>query len=72
MSKKFAFTGETRIEDALMKGARVLETFRRLGLKCEECAAAGAEDLRTAALYHEKPLDEILEALNDLGIKSNK
>lgn len=72
MSRPFVFTADTNIEEALGLDPRVAETFRRLGLKCIECAAAPVERLRHAALYHEKPLDEVLRALNELGIKEKK
>ena len=49
-------------------GHQVEEEFRRFGLKCFDCAATEVETLRDAARYHEKPLEEILEALKKLKI----
>ena len=72
MSKRFEFTAETNIQEALDLDDRVPDAFKRLGLKCIECAAAEAEPLRLAALYHEKDLDEILKTLNALKIKKKK
>ena len=69
MSKTFRFTAETNLQEALDLDPRVQEAFRRLGLKCNDCVAAIAEDFRVAALYHTKSLDEILAALNALGIQ---
>lgn len=69
MSKRFQFTAETNIQDALDLDPRVEQEFTKLGLKCFDCAATIVESLKHAALYHEKSLDEILEALNRLGIK---
>lgn len=68
MSGPFRFTAETNLQEALDLDPRVQEEFRRLGLKCNDCAAAIAETVREAALYHEKNLAEILEALNRLRV----
>ena len=66
--KRFLFTRDTRIQDALMLGDSVREAFKRLGLKCIDCVAAEVETLNHAALYHEKDLNQILEALNRLNV----
>jgi hypothetical protein len=73
MSEPFRFTPETSIEEALLLDERVGQTLRSLGLKCVDkrgdwCVAAMVETFREAALYHELPLDRILEALNALQI----
>ncbi len=69
MSKeKFVFTADTNIEKALDMGEAVKEAFQRLGLKCVDCVASGVETLKHAALFHEKPLDEILRELNRLDV----
>ena len=72
MSRRVTFTPESNIQKALDLDERVPEAFKKLGLKCIECAAAFTEDLRLAALYHEKNLDEIIETLNRLGIKEKE
>jgi hybrid cluster-associated redox disulfide protein len=70
MAKKaFVFRSDTNIQKAMDLSPQVLEAFRRLGLKCFDCPAAEIEDLRLAALYHEKNLDEILRELNRLEIE---
>jgi hypothetical protein len=73
MSEPFPFAPETRILEALESDDRVIEAFRRLGLKCldsrgELCAAVEVETLRDASLYHQVPLKKILEELNRLGV----
>lgn len=73
MTESSRFTRETRILDALEQGEAVLEAFRRLGLKCidrtgELCVAVEVETLAEASLYHEIPLDRILEELNRLDL----
>ena len=70
MGKKFKFTAETRIDEALKLGERVQAAFKAMGLKCIECPAAEVECLRHAALYHEKSLDAILRELNRLDIEA--
>jgi hypothetical protein len=69
------FTAQTNIAEAMDLDARVVEAFRALGLKCpgrtpkrEWCVASEKETLAEAALYHERDLDPILRALNDLKI----
>jgi hypothetical protein len=69
------FTARTNIAEAMDLDARVVEAFRALGLKCpgrtpkrEWCVASEKETLAEAALYHERELEPILQALNDLKI----
>lgn len=67
------FTAETNIEKALVLDDRVVKALQSLGLKCvdkrdEMCVAATVETLREAALYHDIPLEKILETLNALQI----
>jgi hypothetical protein len=69
------FTAQTNIAEAMDLDARVVEAFRALGLKCpgrtpkrEWCVASEKETLAEAALYHERDLEPILRALNDLKI----
>lgn len=71
----FLFTAQTNIAEAMDLDARVVEAFRALGLKCpgrtpnhEWCVASEKETLAEAALYHERDLEPILQALNDLKI----
>lgn len=71
----FLFTAQTNIAEAMELDPRVVEAFRALGLKCpgrtpqrEWCIAAEQETLAEAALYHERDLETILRALNDLKI----
>jgi len=70
----FVFTAETNIADAMDLDPRVVEAFQALGLKCpgkpgrESCVAAEKETLAEAALYHERELEPILQALNELKI----
>ncbi|HTF56647.1 MAG TPA: hypothetical protein VK661_05365 [Planctomycetota bacterium] len=76
MSGEFVvFTARTNIAEAMDLDARVVEAFRALGLKCpgrtpkrEWCVASEKETLAEAALYHERELEPILQALNDLKI----
>ncbi|HEY3226270.1 MAG TPA: hypothetical protein VGK61_04645 [Planctomycetota bacterium] len=76
MSGEFVvFTAQTNIAEAMDLDARVVEAFRALGLKCpgrtpkrEWCVASEKETLAEAALYHERDLEPILRALNDLKI----
>jgi hypothetical protein len=68
----FVFKADTNIQQALDLGDAVKEAFERLGLKCFDCPAAEIEDLRLAALYHEKNLDDILRELNKLKIEAPK
>lgn len=73
MSKdRFVFTAETNIEQALELAPEVKEAFKRLGLKCVDCVASSVETLKHAALFHEKPLDEILRELNRLEVPPPK
>lgn len=65
----FVFEASTNILEAMELSPDVLEAFKRLGLKCFDCPAAEVEDLRLAALYHEKNLDDILRELNRLKIE---
>jgi hypothetical protein len=74
---RFVFAAETRILDALEADDRVLEAFKRLGLKCidrrnEPCPAVAVETLSEASVYHEVPLERILEELNRLGVPAKK
>lgn len=66
--KRFVFTKDTRIQDALELGDAVVEAFKRLGLKCRNCVAAEQETLFHAALYHETDLQKILDELNKLNV----
>lgn len=73
MTEPYRFTAETPIEEAILLDERVGQTLRSLGLKCvdrngEWCVAAAVETFREASLYHDIPLDRILEALNALRI----
>lgn len=63
------FTAETNLQQALDRAPEVREAFKALGLKCGDCVAAEIETLRHAALYHEKPLEQILGDLNGLKYK---
>lgn len=72
MADEPAYTAETNIFKALQGDERVVEVLKKLGLKCidrrgEMCVAAEVETFADAALYHEMPLERILEALNRLG-----
>jgi hypothetical protein len=74
---RFVFAPETRILDALEADDRVVEAFKRLGLKCvdrrdEPCPAVAVETLAEASVYHEIPLERILEELNRLGVAAKK
>ena len=71
----YVFTARTVIADAMELDARVVEAFRTLGLRCpgrtpkrEWCVAADRETLADAAVFHERELEPILRALNDLRI----
>ncbi|HKS16589.1 MAG TPA: hypothetical protein VJU16_04700 [Planctomycetota bacterium] len=71
----FVFTAKTNIFEAMELDPRVVEAFRALGLRCpgrtpkrEWCVAAEKETLADAAIFHERELDPILKALNDLQI----
>ena len=73
MSEPFQFSAETNIEKALLMDDRVVKALQALGLKCvdkrdEMCVAASVETLREASLYHDIPLERILDALNALQI----
>ena len=73
MAEPFVFTAGTHIEQALLLDDRVEAALKALGLKCvdrhgEMCPAAAVETLREASLYHEIPLEKILEALNALQV----
>jgi hypothetical protein len=73
MTEPYRFTAETPIEEALLLDDRVGQTLRSLGLKCVDkkgdwCVAASVETFREASLFHDFPLDRILEALNALRI----
>ena len=77
MADLFEFTRDTRIQDALEADDRVIETFKRLGMKCvdkrgEMCVAAEVEILADAARYHEIDLELILSELKGLGIPAKK
>ena len=66
------YSGETNIYKAIEADERVAAALKKLGLKCidrhgELCVAAEVENFADAALYHEIPLDRILEELNRLG-----
>ena len=74
-SDPFVFDAGTNIQAALEADDRVVEALRKLGLKCvdrrnEMCVAAAVETLADAAVYHEIPLERILEELNRLGIRA--
>jgi len=71
----FIFTAQTNIAEAMEMDARVVEAFRTLGLNCpgrtpkrEWCVASEKETLADAAIYHERELAPILQALNELKI----
>jgi hypothetical protein len=66
------YTAETNIFKAIEGDERVADVLKRLGLKCidrrgELCVAAEVETFSDASLYHEIPLERILDALNRLG-----
>lgn len=70
----FVFTAETRILHALELDPRVIEAFKKLGLKCidkrgEACAAVEVETLADASRYHDIGLETILAELNALKIQ---
>lgn len=75
MAEPFLFTPSTNIQEALELDDRVVQALQSLGLKCydakrgELCVAAAVETLADAALYHDLPLDRILERLNGLGVQ---
>jgi hypothetical protein len=67
-----AFDPKTKIQLAIEADPRVVEVLKKLGLKCvdrrgELCVAAEIENFEDAALYHEIPLERILEELDRLG-----
>lgn len=67
-----AYSAEQNILKAIEADARVVDVLKKLGLKCvdrhgELCVAAEVESFADAALYHEIPLETILEALDRLG-----
>ena len=69
------FTERSNIFEAMNADPRVVEAFRALGLRCpgrrpgrEWCVASEKETLAEAALYHERDVATILQALNDLRI----
>lgn len=67
-----AYAADTNIAKAIEGDERIVEVLKKLGLKCvdrrgELCVAADVETFADAALYHEIPLDAILEALDRLG-----
>lgn len=72
--RPFEFKAETVIVDALDLDPRVIEVFRRLGMRCwpakhdEPCVAADRETLAEAALYHDMDLAKLLAELNGLGV----
>lgn len=68
-TERVEFTADTNLEEALSCAPEVRAAFEKLGLKCVECVAAAVETLRHAALYHDKPLEEILRELNGLGLR---
>ena len=66
--ERVIFTAKTNIQEALDLDDRVGELFKRLGLNCIDCVAAEKETLFETALYHEKDLQQVLDALNALGV----
>ena len=73
MTEPFLFTPSTNIQEALELDDRVIRALQSLGLKCVDkrndwCVAAAVETLADAALYHDLPLDKILQTLNGLGL----
>jgi hypothetical protein len=71
----FVFTARTVIAEAMELDPRVVEAFRALGLRCagktpkrEWCVASDRETIADAAVFHERELEPILRALNDLRI----
>ena len=66
------YTAETNIYKAIEADGRVADVLKKLGLKCidrhgELCVAAEVETFADAALYHEIPLEKILQELDRLG-----
>ena len=66
------YSAETNIYKAIEGDPRVADALKRLGLKSidrygELCVAAEVECFADAALYHEIPLERILEELQRLG-----
>ena len=77
MTDPFLFTPATNIQEALELDDRVGRALQTLGLKCvdkrnEWCVAAAVETLADAALYHDLPLEKILETLNGLGLRKKE
>ena len=73
MPDPFVFKPDTNILQALEMDDRVVEALKSLGLKCidkrqEACVAAEVETLADASRYHDIPLENILSALNRLGV----
>lgn len=74
MTEPFLFTPRTNIQEALELDDRVVQALKSIGLKCvdrreEMCVAAAVETLADASMYHNIPLEKILQALNDLGLQ---
>jgi len=72
---RYVFTAKTNIAEAMELDPRVVQAFKSLGLMCpgrtpkrEWCVASEKETLADAALFHEKELETILRALNELKI----
>lgn len=65
------FTAETNLAEALDRDPAIEEAFRKLGLKCPDCAAASVENLRDAARYHGKNLEEILTVLRSVKLSGS-
>ena len=66
------YTGDSNIYQAIEADVRVADVLKKLGLKCvdrhgELCVAAEVETFADAALYHEIPLERILQELDRLG-----
>ena len=61
------YTADMVIQDALDLDPRVGDVMEKLGWSCIECVAAEAETFRVGSIYHEKDLEELLHALNQLG-----
>lgn len=58
-------TEQTNLRELLESGPEIVEAFRKLGLKCPDCVAVDRETVRHAALYHEKDLRGIVDALEE-------
>lgn len=74
MTEPFLFTPRTNIQEALELDDRVVQALKSIGLKCvdkreEMCVAAAVETLADASMFHNVPLEKILQTLNGLGLQ---